>query len=342
MNAPSRHFSSMTDSNHLPEPSCVATTFSCAPLIKEIGRGPHGARALSRDEAYALYTAMLEGRVSDVELGAVLIAYRLKGETPEELAAMLAAAHATLGLLATPPGGFRPVSIPSYNGARKQPNLTPLLALLLAREGVPTLVHGVTQDPGRITSAEIFAELGVPFAQSHAQIDAALAERRVAFAPIEALAPKMARLLVLRRVLGVRNSTHTLVKILQPFAEPGLRLVNYTHPPYRESLSALFRDFPDAGAGGALLARGTEGEAVADTRRQVQVDWVHDGLCDTLIAAERSSPDTAPVDLPEARDAATTARWIADALDGRAPVPATLARQVALITRIARKTPITV
>ena len=326
----------MTDSNRLPE-TPPASGFHCAPFIKEIGRGPHGARALSRDDVYALYTAMLEGRVSDVELGAVLIAYRLKGETPEELAAMLAAAHATLGLLATPPGDYRPVSIPSYNGARKQPNLTPLLALLLAREGVPTLVHGVTTDPGRITSAEIFAELGIPFAQTHAEIDAALAQRRVAFAPIDALAPKMARLLALRRVLGVRNSTHTLVKILQPFAEPGLRLVNYTHPPYRDSLSALFREFPEAGAGGALLARGTEGEAVADTRRQVQIDWIHDGVCETLIDAERSSPDAPPVALPEARDAATTARWIADALDGRVPVPAAISRQVAVIANVARR-----
>ena len=103
--------------------------------------------------------------------------------------------------------------------------------------------------------------------------------------------------------MGVRNSTHTLVKILQPFAPAGLRLVNYTHPPYRDSLTQLFNTHPDAAAGGALLARGTEGEAVADTRRQVQVDWLHDGVCETRVPHERSSPDAPEVDLPEARDA---------------------------------------
>ena len=46
-------------------------------------------------------------------------------------------------------------------------------------------------------------------------------------------------------------------------------------------------------AGGALLARGTEGEAVADTRRQVQIDWLHDGICETRVAAERSSASLA-------------------------------------------------
>ncbi|MBN3811178.1 DNA-binding protein YbiB [Paraburkholderia sp. Ac-20347] len=312
-------------------------TFSCARFIKEIGRGPHGARSLSSEDTHALYAAMLDGRVPELELGAVLLAYRLKGETADELAAMLSAAHASFAPIAVPEGDYRAVSIPSYNGARKQPNLVPLLALLLARDGVPVLVHGVEADPGRVTSAEIFAALNLPNARDHADIEAQLADKRVAFASIETLAPQLARLLSLRRRMGVRNSTHTLVKLLQPFAQPGLRLVNYTHPPYRESLSALFAAYPEAAVGGALLARGTEGEAVADTRRQVQVDWLHDGVCETLIEPERSSPDAPEVDLPEGRDAPTTAAWIADVLRGDVPVPDAIARQVETIKRIAKR-----
>lgn len=316
-----------------------AAPFPCARFIKEIGRGPNGARALSAQDTYALYEAMLDGRVSDLELGAVLLAYRLKGETADELAAMLAAAHASLQRVRVDAQACRPVSIPSYNGARKQANLVPLLALLLAREGVPTLVHGVTEDPGRVTSAEIFKQLGIEPATSHADIEASLAARRLAFAPVDTLAPKLARLLSLRRIMGVRNSTHTLVKLLQPFALPALRLVNYTHPEYRESLATLFLGHPEAAEGGALLARGTEGEAVADTRRQVRIDWLHDGICETLAAPERSSPDAEPVDLPEARDAATTAAWTEAALRGDVPIPPTLARQVDLIRGIVRGRP---
>jgi anthranilate phosphoribosyltransferase len=311
--------------------------FPCARFIKEIGRGPHGARALSTEDTHALYAAMLDGRVPELELGAVLLAYRLKGETAAELAAMLAAAHDSFAALAVPQGEYRAVSIPSYNGARKQPNLVPLLALLLAREGVPTLVHGVVTDPGRVTSAEIFAALNQPATHDHAEVEALLATRRVAFASIETLAPKLARLLSMRQRMGVRNSTHTLVKLLQPFADPGLRLVNYTHPPYRESLSALFAAHPDAAVGGALLARGTEGEAVADTRRQVQVDWLHDGICETLVEPERSSPDAPEVELPEGRDAPTTAAWIEAVLRDDAPVPEAIARQIETIKRIARR-----
>jgi anthranilate phosphoribosyltransferase len=199
------------------------------------------------------------------------------------------------------------------------------------------LVHGVTDDPGRVTSAAIFAELGIPESASHDEIEDKLASRRLAFASIAVLAPKLAHLLSKRRIMGVRNSTHTLVKILQPFAQPGLRLVNYTHPEYRESLTTLFTEHPDAAEGGALLARGTEGEAVADTRRQVQVDWFHDGRMETLVSAEHSSPGASPVALPDSLDAATTARWIESVLRGDAPTPPAVLRQVELIAGIVRR-----
>jgi anthranilate phosphoribosyltransferase len=58
------------------------------------------------------------------------------------------------------------------------------------------------------------------------------------------LAPELAHQLSLRRILGVRNSTHTLVKILQPFEGPALRLVSYTHPEYLAMLTEYFKTPP--------------------------------------------------------------------------------------------------
>ena len=114
-----------------------------AQFIKEIGRGAEGAKDLTREEARQLYGAMLDGGVPDLELGAILIALRMKGETNDEMAGFLAAAQERLQALHVPAGRIRPVVIPSYNGARKGANLTPLLALLLQRFGVPVLVHGL-------------------------------------------------------------------------------------------------------------------------------------------------------------------------------------------------------
>src|SRR5215510_12897009 len=126
---------------------------SISKYIKEIGRGKEGARSLSREQAHDLMSQVLDGQVTDLEIGAFAIAMRIKGESLEELDGFLAAA--TERCLPIP--GDRPVVVlPSYNGARKLPNLTPLLAQLLAQEGVPVLVHGPVHDPARVTTAEIF------------------------------------------------------------------------------------------------------------------------------------------------------------------------------------------
>ncbi|QOY93892.1 DNA-binding protein YbiB [Massilia sp. UMI-21] len=308
--------------------------FAAAPFIKEIGRGVKGARSMSRQDARALYAAMLEGRVSDLELGAILLAMRIKGESVEELAGFMDAAESAFVPLPAPPGAYAPVLIPSYNGARKLANLTPLLALLLAREGVPTLVHGVRHDPGRITTGEILAELGLAEAGSSADIQDAFAQRRPAFIPIEVLAPSLAHMLSLRRILGVRNSTHTLVKILQPFAGPALRLVSYTHPEYLETLGEYFTTAAPTERGDAFLMRGTEGETVANPHRAPRIDWFHGGERSVLM--ERDAPGDLLAEVPPARDASSTAAWIAAALRGEVPVPPPIAAQVAHCLHVAR------
>ncbi|MCU0786155.1 MAG: DNA-binding protein YbiB, partial [Verrucomicrobia bacterium] len=123
-----------------------------AALIREIGRGPQGSRDLSEAAACELYGAMLDGHVPDMELGAIQIALRVKGEGPEELLGFYQALEARRATLTLQDPAARPVVLPSYNGARHQANLTPLLALLLSRFGVPVLIHGAPEAHGRITT----------------------------------------------------------------------------------------------------------------------------------------------------------------------------------------------
>jgi anthranilate phosphoribosyltransferase len=308
--------------------------FAAARFIREIGRGKDGARSLGRADARELYAAMLAGRVSDLELGAIVLALRIKGESVEEIAGFLEAAEASFPPLQAPPGPYAPVVIPSYNGARHMANLTPLLALLLAQEGVPVLVHGVLNDPGRVTTAEIFQALGFAPSSGVRQAEAHFGRHEPAFLALDLLAPPLARLLALRLTLGVRNSTHTLVKILQPFSGPALRLCSYTHPEYLQMLSAYFGTAAPAVRGDAFLMRGTEGETVANAKRAQQIDWFHQGECTTLV--QKQAPvDALPV-LPSTHDAASTAVWIQSVLSGERPVPAAVAEQVEQCLHVSR------
>ena len=299
---------------------------SIASYIRVIGRGKDGARSLNQAQAHDLMSQVLDGRVTDLEVGAFALAMRIKGESVEELAGFLQATGERC-LSVRPP---RPaVVLPSYNGARKLPNLTPLLALLLAQEGVPVLVHGPAQEPGRVTSAEIFRDLGLPLARDGTDIEHAWSRHGPVFVATEMLCPALARLLDVRRVVGLRNPGHTIAKLLNPcrgvVGAPALRVVNYTHPEYAQ----LLRRFAAATQADAMLMRGTEGEPVADARRLPQLDVYLGGVAraDLSRAAHAGVLAALPL-LPRSCDAATTAVYIQSVISGAIPAPAPLLEQV--------------
>ena len=295
-----------------------------APFIKELGRGAQGSRNLSVDDARQLYAAMLDGGVPDLELGAIVIALRVKGESVEEMQGFLNAVNERTEQIQVPAGRVRPVILPSYNGARKEANLTPLLALLLQRFGVPVLVHGLLEGYGRVTSAQIFRELGVKPALSARQAQSMMDETGLAFVPVNALCPGVHNLLSLRGRMGVRNSAHSLVKLLDPFHGQGVLVAAATHPDF----ITLMRDIMLAQGQHGILLRGTEGEPFANPKRRPRLEHVHDGGFDVLFEAEHDSLRAIP-NLPEANDAAHTARWIQRVLDHQIPLPKPLANHLA-------------
>jgi anthranilate phosphoribosyltransferase len=299
-----------------------------ASYIREIGRGKEGARSLTREQANDLMSQVLDGTVSDLELGAFALAMRIKGESIDELAGFLDAVHARC----VPIEATRPmVVLPSYNGARKLPNLTALLAMLLAQEDVPVLVHGPAQDPGRVTTAQVFADLGLPSARDAGDIAAAWARREPVFMRTESLCPPLARLLDVRRVVGLRNSGHTVAKLLAPaHGAATLRVVNHTHPEYAPLLAGLLAQI----GAHAMLLRGTEGEPVADARRAPRMDVFIAGhlraeLCQP---AQEGVLASLPL-LPREHDAATTACYAQAVVSGEKPAPAPLLLQVRTLMR---------
>ncbi len=296
--------------------------------IKEIGRGKAGARSLSRAAACDLMAQVLDGQVSDLEIGAFCLAMRVKGETTDEMTGFLDAVHARLPSALAAHFGAGPVAVlPSYNGARKLPNLTPLLAGLLAQRGVSVLVHGPQDDAARTTSAQVWQALQWPELgrQSASEFVATNTMNSLAnpcfFIEISDLCPGLATLLAVRRVVGVRNSAHSLVKLMNPLAQ-AMVVGSYTHPEYLSLMSEVF-----VTQGLAMLLRGTEGEPVADARRCPQMDVFAGGVRSTVQVAQAGSLAVLP-QLPTDIGAQATAAYTRAVLAGDLSVPAPIARQV--------------
>ncbi|WP_312564684.1 DNA-binding protein YbiB [Comamonas sp.] len=297
--------------------------------LKEIGRGKDGARALTRAQAFELLGWILDGHAQPLQVGAFCLAMRIKGETAQEMAGFMDAVHARLPRTAHAASPV--IVLPSYNGARRLPVLTPLLALLLVRQGLPVLLHGSTTESTRITAAQVLEQLGHPAAQALQTPQAG----ELLHLSARTLLPGLADLLDARAAIGLRNPAHSLVKHLNPLAASGthsLVVGCYTHPEYSISME---HTHAEAGSH-ALLLRGMEGEPVADPRRQPALRGIIQGCKVLELHAETGALPVTP-ELPHGLDMAATIAWTREVLQDQRPVPAPIATQVQVICDLHRQ-----
>lgn len=292
-------------------------------IIKEVGRGVKGATDLDEETAYELYGNILDHKVPPLELGAILVAFRIKGESEAEMLGFHRALAKRVNRMQRPAGKPYPVVLPAYNGARKMANLLPLLALLLQRHGVPVLIHGVTRDPKRVTAAETLSAMGGTICNNVAEAQADLDQNGLAFITARGLSEPMDDQLELRWRLGVRGSTHTLAKLVDPFAGESVRVVSVTHPPYMVRMASFMQATNTRG----LLMRGAEGEPYANPKRCPRIEFFHDGTGEEVMPQ-----DEGDVEIPQLADdfdVETTVRWTQQALAGEIPIPKPIIKQLA-------------
>ena len=276
------------------------------------------------EDAALLFGAMLDGGVPELELGAMLVALRMKGESTGELLGAYEALAARVHQLQAPQAAPRTVVIGTGEGTRSQPNLTPLVALVLRRLGVPVLVHGALEGQARVAAAYVFRELGVLPCATLAQAQAALARDKIAFVPTAVFAPGLAALQALRSRLGVASTAHLLARLVDPLPGASLRLVGLSEP----AELARMRDVVLATGERALVLGGTDDEPFADPRQRPQLELVDDGASLVLFGEEHAAVDAAAA-VPEARGAKATATYIRRILDGAAPLPLPIVNEVA-------------
>ncbi len=296
---------------------------SLASRIGNLLQAGSGSQDLTVQEAYQLGAIILDGGVPDLELGALLVALRVKGLCLDEWLGVNAALAERVHRLQAPVPEFRPLVMASQSGALDEPNLLPLLALLLARFGVPVLVHGNLHGDGRVLCAHVFRALDILPCATLAQAQGALDRERLAFVPTGLLSPGVAGLLALRARLGVGNFGHTLARLMDPFPGESCRVVGMA-----AARLEPIRDLLRTSRAEALLLADTGGDAFASPRRRPRIEHLRDGECRVLFEAEAGARrDLAG--LPAAADAAATAAWTRQALAGEAPLPSPILNQLA-------------
>jgi anthranilate phosphoribosyltransferase len=140
------------------------------------------------------------------------------------------------------------------------------------------------------------------------------------------LSPTLSRLIDIRLKIGVRNSGHTMAKLLLPDGvqpDEACRLIAVTHPEFLQLMREFFLTTP----ANVFIMRGVEGEAVVRLHSPQPIEEMrYDGAPVTRIIGECDKDYALPP-----REAQATAKWTQDVLDGKAVPPTALVRQVGLI-----------
>lgn len=203
-----------------------------APLIRTLGKGRQGSRALTEEEAYTAMKMILADEVEPMQLGAFLMLMRVKEETPAELAGFVKAARETF----TFPAQLPKVDVDwsSYAGKRRHLPWFVLSALTLANAGVKVFMHGITRQDERVYTQETLQALGIQPCADLAEAAKKLEETNFAYVPLGGLNAKLDYIIGLRPLLGLRSPVHTLSRLLNPFNATVL-LQGIFHPGYQET-----------------------------------------------------------------------------------------------------------
>ncbi|MEA2197871.1 MAG: hypothetical protein QOJ25_1922 [Solirubrobacteraceae bacterium] len=228
--------------------------------IRTVGTGVRGARALTFDEAREAMAAVLAGEVSDTQVGAFLVAMRIKGEQPDELAGMTQALRDVAPTMR--PQVDRPLvaCAGAYDGTAEAPQLSLAVGVAAAACGAGVVMHcGDTLGPKRGTTvADVLAALGGPARPKLAESRAMLERSGACVVHAGVALPGWSHLAGLRDEIGLRGPVHSAEKLVDWFGAQRF-VVGHTHASYAERLvGALER----LGAQSAIAVRGLEGSDV--------------------------------------------------------------------------------
>ncbi|HEX8253663.1 MAG TPA: anthranilate phosphoribosyltransferase [Thermoanaerobaculia bacterium] len=174
---------------------------------------------LGRDEMYEVFGHVMDGRTSDVQKSALLVALRMKGETPDEItgAALAMRERVTPVDLGGDNARVNLVDTCGTGGdGRGTFNVSTIAALVAAGAGANVAKHGNRAVSSSCGSADLLAALGVQIDLDASRMTEVLRRVGIAFLFAPKLHPAMSAVANVRRELGVR----TIFNVLGPLTNP--------------------------------------------------------------------------------------------------------------------------
>ncbi len=215
-------------------------------LLKRVGSGTHTSKNLTRSQAATATRMMLLQEATPAQIGAFMIAHRIKRPTSEELAGILDAFD-QLGskLEASSHHNHQPVVLGNpYDGRSRTVPVTIITALILASADIPVVLHGGDCMPTKygIPLVEIWQQLGVDFAKFNlAQAQSIYNQSNIGFIYLPQHFPAANNFVTFREQIGKRPPFATAELVWCPVLGEAHLVAGFVHPPTEERFRTTFQ-----------------------------------------------------------------------------------------------------
>ena len=235
-----------------------------------LGKAATGA-SLTRAEAEMAFEHMLSGEVTPAQMGAFLMALRVRGETVEEITGAVRAMRAKMLVVKAPAEAIDIVGTGGDSSGSY--NVSTLASIITAACGVPIAKHGNRAASSKSGASDVLSALGVAVGVTPAQVEACIRDAGIGFmaAPTHHAAT--------RHVAPVRVElgTRTIFNILGPLSNPANVKRQLVGVFSRALLEPLAHVFLNLGSEKVWLVHGSDGLDEMTTTGATYVSALEDG-----------------------------------------------------------------
>jgi anthranilate phosphoribosyltransferase len=276
-----------------------------------IGKVATGA-TLGRDEATSAFEQMMSGEATPSQMGALLMALRVRGETVDEITGAVTAMRAKMVRVEAPPDAIDVVG--TGGDASGSFNISTCAALIVAGAGIPVAKHGNRALSSKSGAADVLTALGVNIDLDPRQIGRCISEAGIGFMFAPAHHPATKNVNATRVELGTR----TIFNLLGPLSNPaGVRrqMVGVFSRQWTEPLAQVLKNL---GTESAWVVHGSDGLDEITTSGPTTVTSLEAGVVRTFeispadVGLERVKPEAL-----RGGDAPSNAKAVEAVLEGR-------------------------
>ena len=236
---------------------------------------------LSAEHAAACMEEMASGAATPAQVGAFLVAMRMKGETASEMAAMLRVLREK-SLRVELDGELLDVCGTGGDSSGSF-NVSTCAAFVAAGAGARVAKHGNRAVTSQCGSADVLEALGAKIELSPKQVAACVERAGIGFMFAPAFHPAMKHVGAVRRELGVR----TVFNLIAPLANPARASRQLVGVPRADLVETMANVLLRAGTTRAIVAHGDDGyDEVSISGPTTVAEVVGEGLRVSSIAPE--------------------------------------------------------